>query len=76
VVLPWTFAQDLLVLCTDGLTDAAGQGGERYGVARLAAALEAHRALPPKLLLGAVLDDLGRFGATPDDDCTLLILRV
>jgi sigma-B regulation protein RsbU (phosphoserine phosphatase) len=75
VVLPWTFAQDLLVLCTDGLTDAAAADGSRYGAVRLMQALATHRTLPPGQLLRAVLDDVQRFGASPDDDCTLLVLR-
>lgn len=76
VVVPWTFAQDLLVLCTDGLTDAAAPGGERYGAARLMAALEAHRGEPPRQVMQAVLDDVTRFGATATDDCTLLVFRI
>lgn len=76
VVTPWTFAQDLLVLCTDGLTDASAADGTRYGTERLLQQLDAGRSLSPKHLLEAVLADVRRFGATPDDDCTLLVMRI
>lgn len=75
VVMPWDFARDLLVLCTDGLTDSANGSGERYGVARLMSRLGAGRHLPPGQLLESVLQDVRDFGATASDDITLLIVR-
>lgn len=71
----WRFGEDLLVLCTDGLTDAARDDGERYGVERLVARLEAGRDLDPVALMGFVLTDLAAFGADATDDCTLLVIR-
>lgn len=71
----WHFGEDVLVLCTDGLTDAARPDGERYGVERLMARLEEGRGLDPVALLGFVLTDLASFGADPNDDCTLLVIR-
>jgi sigma-B regulation protein RsbU (phosphoserine phosphatase) len=76
VVMPWDFARDLLVLCTDGLTDAANASGDRYGVDRLVERLESGRELPPARLIDHVLVDLREFGAAADDDVTLLIVRV
>jgi sigma-B regulation protein RsbU (phosphoserine phosphatase) len=75
VVLPWSFSQDLLVLCTDGLTDAVGPGGERYGAERLMARLESGRDLNTDDLVQWVLDDLRNFGADAEDDVTLLVMR-
>ena len=71
----WVFGEDLLVLCTDGLTDATRSDGERYGVDRLVARLASGRQLDPVALLGHVLADLGAFGADPADDATLLVIR-
>lgn len=71
----WVFGEDVLVLCTDGLTDAARPDGERYGVERLVARLEEGRGRDPVALLGFVLTDLASFGADASDDCTLLVIR-
>src|SRR5690606_37758964 len=76
VVTPWDFARDLLVLCTDGLTDAPNASGERYGAERLMARLAEWRELAPAALLERVLQDLAAFGAAATDDITLLIVRV
>lgn len=76
VVMPWTFSRDLLVLCTDGLTDAANPAGERYGSSRLIARIESGRDLDPTRLLDYILIDVREFGAAADDDVTLLIVRV
>lgn len=42
---------DLVLLYSDGLTEALGPGGARFGVDALAAALEAHGSLPPEQVL-------------------------
>ncbi|HRP08801.1 MAG TPA: PP2C family protein-serine/threonine phosphatase, partial [Gemmatimonadales bacterium] len=76
MVTPWSFAQDMLVLCTDGLTDALAADGSRYGVDRLVGILDSARSGTPRELLDAVLADLRSTGAAPDDDCTLLVIRV
>jgi sigma-B regulation protein RsbU (phosphoserine phosphatase) len=74
--VPWVSGRDLLVLCTDGLTDAVRPDGSRYGTERLLARLEAGRALEPEALLRMVLDDVAESGAVATDDCTLLIVKV
>jgi sigma-B regulation protein RsbU (phosphoserine phosphatase) len=76
VVMPWDFARDLLVLCTDGLTDAANELGERYGAERLMDRLGEWRGLAPQQLLTSILEDLTAFGAAATDDITILIVRV
>ncbi len=75
-VIPWQAGEDLLVLCTDGLTDGARADGERYGGDRLLARLAAGRELDPAALVQFVRDDLDAFGAERTDDCTLLVIRV
>jgi sigma-B regulation protein RsbU (phosphoserine phosphatase) len=74
--IPWTFGDDLLVLCTDGLTDRETADGERYGEDRLLARLEAGRALEPSALLQFVLDDVEQRCDVARDDLTLLVLRM
>ena len=76
VITPWDFARDILVLCTDGLTDAVNEQGERYGAERLMTRLATGRELAPTSLLDHVLTDVRAFGATAGDDITLLIVRV
>jgi len=69
-------AGQVLLLYTDGLTEALA-GGEEYGVGRAAAALRRHAAKPLDQLLRACRSDLEDFlaGGRRDDDLTLVALR-
>lgn len=68
----------LLVLFTDGVTEAQNAAGELYGKDRLAACLAA---LPARCsardAMSAIQEDVARFvaGAAAADDLTLLVLR-
>ena len=70
---------DRLVLYTDGITEAAGPGGELFGDERLRGVLGG---LPPGLasreVAAHVLAAVDAFtgGAEPDDDRTLMVVRV
>jgi sigma-B regulation protein RsbU (phosphoserine phosphatase) len=66
---------DLLVLYTDGLTEAAGAGGARFGIERLIGLVETHGASPPAAVRDAILADVAAFTARRDDDVTLLVAR-
>jgi serine phosphatase RsbU (regulator of sigma subunit) len=66
---------DTLVLYTDGLTEAPGPGGERFGVARVCAEIERRAAAPPRELLAGLLAELHGFAGAPADDVTVLVLR-
>jgi phosphoserine phosphatase RsbU/P len=68
---------DLLVLYTDGVSEAMNAQREQYGPERLVAVLQRNPALPVAALIDAVKADVARFtGGTPQrDDLTLLILR-
>ncbi len=73
-------ADDLLVLHTDGLSEARNPTGEEYGTSHLLARLAALVACgerDPHRVLAACLDDLTTFRAgTPlDDDLTLMVVR-
>jgi sigma-B regulation protein RsbU (phosphoserine phosphatase) len=70
---------DIVVLYTDGISEAADPSGEQYGETRLC---ECVAALPPgvgaKEIAECVLVDLRAFlgGTEAQDDITLLVLRV
>lgn len=67
----------LLVLFTDGVTEAQNEAGELYGKERLVACLEAlPSATTAAAAMRAVQDDVARFvaGAPAADDLTLLVL--
>jgi phosphoserine phosphatase RsbU/P len=68
---------DVLVLYTDGLTEAPNDDGKEFSGARLADALRAGFGQPPQALNDAVLAALSRFtGETPQrDDFTLVTVR-
>ena len=66
---------DLLVLYTDGLTEAAGAGGARFGIERLIGLVETHGASAPAVVRDAILGDVAAFSPRRDDDVTLLVAR-
>lgn len=69
-------ADDLLVLCTDGLLDALDPHGEPYGETRLLAVARDVFADGPDAVLRAVLDDVAAWSPLATDDRTLLVLRL
>jgi serine phosphatase RsbU (regulator of sigma subunit) len=73
--VPWT-GGDLLVLWTDGLVDARNDLGEPFGEQRLLDAVCQQRASAPEAIVDAVLARAEDFGARPEDDRTLLVLRI
>lgn len=68
---------DLLVMYSDGVTEAGRDGGEEFGEARLVEAMRRARGLPvqeiPDGILCAVREWLG--GAPQEDDLTVVALR-
>jgi sigma-B regulation protein RsbU (phosphoserine phosphatase) len=68
---------DLLVLYTDGVTDASDAGGERFGVERLRQVLSTHRHQSAEELANTVWDAVSTFvgSAAQFDDFTLVIAR-
>lgn len=73
----WTRHGDLLVLFTDGITDARNGDGERLGEERVLETIVRHRKRPPQEILQRVFDVLDEHTAgTPRrDDLTLVILK-
>ncbi len=68
---------DVLVLYTDGVTEACNRTGEEWGEAGLLEVLQAVPALDAETQVAEVLDRLHRFtgGAGQEDDRTLVMLR-
>ena len=67
---------DLLVLYSDGITEAESQGGEEFGESRLQAVVEENRDRPVAEIQERVLDAVRDWsGDEPADDMTLLIVK-
>ncbi|MBP7145923.1 MAG: SpoIIE family protein phosphatase [Acidobacteria bacterium] len=66
-----------LVLYTDGITEAAGAGGEEYGRRRLAGLLARAAGRAPQELIGEWERDMRSYldGRRPADDRTLMVVR-
>ena len=75
---PWRHRRELLCLLTDGVTEALGARGERFGDERAVQHIVRLRTRPAREILEAIFADLAAFtgGAPASDDRTVLILRV
>lgn len=69
---------DVLVLYTDGITEANNENGEMYGEARLQETIRSSAKSPAKEILDRILADVNAFcGSAPQyDDITLMVIRV
>ena len=68
---------DLLLLYSDGLTEACNDRGEEYGEGRLVKTLLAHTNLDPEPLGRRILEDVERFleRQRPQDDLSIVVLK-
>jgi sigma-B regulation protein RsbU (phosphoserine phosphatase) len=67
---------DMLMLYTDGVTEATDAAGEEFGECRLLDTLKSHSHLPVGPLLEAVVEAVEQFsGGQQQDDITLVIAR-
>lgn len=68
---------DLVVVFSDGVTEALSSDGTEFGEDRLLSCLEAQRALAPVALVQCILDTVQRFsaGVVQSDDVTVLVLH-
>jgi serine phosphatase RsbU (regulator of sigma subunit) len=66
---------DLLVLFTDGVIEASNSAGERYGIDRLCAELEAAGVGSVSQIRDRLLASVQSFLAVQDDDIALLVAR-
>jgi sigma-B regulation protein RsbU (phosphoserine phosphatase) len=74
---PWNARRDLLVLFTDGVTDARNRAGERLGEERVLDIIREHRGAEPAEILDRVMELLDRHtaGAPRRDDLTIVLAR-
>jgi sigma-B regulation protein RsbU (phosphoserine phosphatase) len=74
---PWARGTDLLVLFTDGVSDARNRAGDRLGEERVLDAVLKFRKAEPVEILARVFDVLDRHtaAAVRRDDLTLLVLK-
>ena len=68
---------DVLVLYTDGVTEASDATLEMYGLERFCATTKAHVGSPADQVKAAILDDVREFmgDAAQADDIALVILK-
>ena len=73
----WDPAGDLLVLFTDGVSDARNRMGERLGEERVLRTIRELRSEEPRVILGRLVDLLHEHtgGAPLRDDLTIVLLR-
>jgi sigma-B regulation protein RsbU (phosphoserine phosphatase) len=69
---------DILVLASDGILDCEDPGGHEYGIERLTQAISAHGGAPSRQILQGILESIHEHaaGAPPQDDQTLIVLKV
>ena len=68
---------DLVVVFSDGVTEACNANGDEYGRERVLAAVASAHGAEPALVLDALAESVTRFsgGAAQTDDLTGLVLR-
>jgi sigma-B regulation protein RsbU (phosphoserine phosphatase) len=66
---------DLMVLYTDGVTEAMNAAGEQLGMDRLLDSIEALQSEPVERIRDKILDEVAAFSPSQDDDITLLVIR-
>jgi serine phosphatase RsbU (regulator of sigma subunit) len=66
---------DLLVLYTDGVTEARNSSGQQYGLEQLSKVIAEARSESVELIRDKVFEHHAKWMQTQDDDVTLMILR-
>jgi sigma-B regulation protein RsbU (phosphoserine phosphatase) len=66
---------DLILLFTDGITEATNRNGEMYGQVRLEQALNEYADLPVRKILDKIIEDVTIFQEEQLDDMTLVVIK-
>lgn len=71
-------ANDILVIYTDGFTEATDDEGEEFGEARLIDVITENHVLPPRLLCDSIIAEVKAFsrGIEQQDDMTAIVVHV
>jgi sigma-B regulation protein RsbU (phosphoserine phosphatase) len=69
---------DLLIACTDGITEAMDADGNEYGHEKLAESVAKCRNQKPEEILRCILDEVDQHsrGGIHEDDRVLMVLKV
>lgn len=69
---------DVLLLYTDGITEAMNAAGEEFGVARLGRSLVARHAEAPQSIIGTIIKEVAAFTGTAamEDDVTMIVMKI
>ena len=65
----------VLVICSDGITEAVNNEDEMFGEGRLVSIVEQHKALPANELLEKILSTVKSFAGEVHDDMTLVVVK-
>jgi sigma-B regulation protein RsbU (phosphoserine phosphatase) len=68
-------AGDLLILYSDGVTEAMDAQGAEFGDDRLVAFLSKHRDVPVEELVDALIAQVREYAGKPGDDVTVTAIR-
>ncbi len=71
----WRAEEDLLVLFSDGLTDAVDENDNQFGEERVMEIVGACRGEPAARIVDAVINGVNDFASLANDDQTILVLR-
>jgi serine phosphatase RsbU (regulator of sigma subunit) len=66
---------DVMLLYTDGVTEARNEAGEMFGTERLSRSLARARSEPVERIVEAILEEVKAWIHVQDDDITLLVAR-
>lgn len=68
---------DILVLYTDGVTEAIDKEVKQYGAKRLRSVIRDSRQLPAQAIMESILEDISRFssGQAQYDDITMIVVK-
>jgi len=66
---------DIMLLFTDGITEASNAKGEMFGQARVERLLSQYYDLPPKKLLEKVIEEIKSFQQDQLDDMSLIVIK-
>jgi PAS domain S-box-containing protein len=68
---------DILVLYTDGVTEAINKDVKQYGAKRLRSIIQASRQLPAQDIMESILEDISSFssGQAQYDDITMIVVK-